>query len=399
VLALGQARCDDFRPSICVTVFAAATQTGAQARGAAPQTGAQARGAATQTGAQAWGAATQTGAQARGAATQTGAQARGAATQTGAQARGAATQTGAQARGAAPQTGTQARGAATQTGAQAPSEPHQRPARRRKLATCMSKIQEETDGDRSTSSTHIIDHFGTTTGAQERRDKSMATHSPYRSSPKPITNQSFNVGLLAGRRPARRIKALNDFFDDPDHLFKMADLLGWWPNAPTDADLYQALHRVVKRGRIRFTSLVPAEMRAHWDRVIMQRASFLRKNARRSDRRHAQRVERYAAMKALESGAGETLPDTRDPAEGSCFDVACRDLQQLIMSVEPQLTCIERRRLEAFLHLMDETASMPSQRDVARVAQCSKSSIGNLLKRIRDLAPQALSDRWSEDGV
>lgn len=227
----------------------------------------------------------------------------------------------------------------------------------------------------------------------------MPTHSAHRRKFPTITEPSFNIGRLALAEKEDRLEALDDFMKSPAHQGSLSwRLHRVKQDSLTIGDLYLALQRVVEKGAVRFPSRMPWRMRLHWDRMLIQQICFLRKNTERSARRYDKRIATLCQMQQRQPEGCVAAPEESPDVSVSSFDAACADLRELIAYVEPLLTTGERFRLHALLNLMRALGRMPSQREIARAAGCSKTSIATLLIKIRELAPHHIEVRQGAGG-
>ena len=224
-----------------------------------------------------------------------------------------------------------------------------------------------------------------------------------------ITERSFDIGRFALPNPDDRVNALNEFMESSIHCSRLA---GWLHiciprgDTPSLGDLYMALHRVLAKGPVRFQTSRPSRMRRHWNGMLVQQIGFLKGTACRTAQRYRARVKELTPAKRgkSSSGSGDTdrkqldppAPPSRLDAAPSTVDAARRDLVALVASMELALSPIEHTRLRALVRLIDVTGRMPSQREVAREVGCSKSSISNLLAKIRELALDDVCLQWCQ---
>lgn len=216
----------------------------------------------------------------------------------------------------------------------------------------------------------------TCTSAHLRRVEGMSPPLSDVNRNRSITSVHFNLGRLLLEEADGRVRALNEYFT------QHAECL------PFEADLaclYSMLRQAVMKGPIRFTSLEPAQMRRYWDGVVMRYASYAARTARREDKRRSTRlVAHLDQLLEVEGSECET--------EGGS-EAAMRDLVLLFEAARPRLTRRERQILEAVRECLGTSSSL---RFIAARAGCSKTSVGNLLKKLGQIAPSELHDRWAK---
>jgi len=199
----------------------------------------------------------------------------------------------------------------------------------------------------------------------------------------PITSLDFNLMRLAALDSEERVKALDDFF--VQHESKLVSTIGFDVENIL-GQLWSSLLSMLEKGPVRFTELSPKPMRCHWDGMLVQYVGYARKDINRVDQRHA---NRYQTLRDDDGIVSESSSDS----EGGSL-AAARDLTILFDSVPPYLTSRQRHVLEVVRECLPVN---PSARFIASQAGCSPTTVINLLKKIRTLAPKDVRDRWSAE--
>lgn len=232
-----------------------------------------------------------------------------------------------------------------------------------------------------------------------------------------ITEQPFDIGRFALPNRDDRVRALDEFMSSAEHCTQMSSWLQICiprGDVPSLGDLYMALRRVLTEGPVRFRSCGPDQMRRYWYGMLLQHIGFLKGTACRSASRYRKRFQPLVSVKKSKASTRSDATDRDPPDRGpdlsadllassarldsapSTVDAARQDLAALVVSMEHVLNPAEHARLRALVRLVDVTGRVPSQREVAREVGCSKSSISNLLAKIRELALDDVRLRWCQ---